>query len=230
MESDSYQLDFSGIASPRLKESLSDSFLPIHSTIDPFSSKKQANSNQPISFSPTNDPWQSVPKTDPWQNVSFPKTNVTDGSLPLASSPIKDPSWVPFNTSVAPTMQQEHVTLDPWSNKKLRNGVPQLRSTNPWANDVSEVNIAQSVVPMKMANDNSQSDKIQFDPLKFDQASDDKYSTQLKQDSSDLFNNWHTAVTQMHQLPSYGAPHMYNAWSQQNRTSATKTFTSPSLI
>ena len=137
---------------------------------------------------------------------------------------------MPFNTSVAPTMQQEHVTLDPWSNKKLRNGVPQLRSTNPWANDVSEVNIAQSVVPTKMANDNSQSDTIQFDPLKFDQASDDKYSTQLKQDSSDLFNNWHTAVTQMHQLPSYGAPHMYNAWSQQNQTSTTKTFTSPSLI
>jgi len=226
LESDSYQLDFSGIVSPQLEQSLSDSFLPVHAIIDPFSSKKQANSNQPIYCSPTNDPWQSIPKIDPWQSTSFPN----DGSLPLPCSPIKDPSWVPFNTSVASAMPQEHVTLDPWSSKKLSNTVSQIKSTNPWANDVSEVNIAQSVAPTKMANDNSPSDRLQFDPLKFDWTSDDKYTTQLGQDSSDLFNNWDAAVKQMHQLPSYGAPHVNYAWSQQNQISTTKTLTSPSLI
>ena len=228
MESDSYQFDFSAIASPQLKESLSDSFLPGYTSPGAFSSKKQ-NSNRRTSVSPTNDPWQSVPKTDPWQ--SAPKTSVTDipdGTSPLTSSPAKDSAWPPFNTSVAPTMQQEHVTLDPWlSSNANKKSTPKGKSTNPWASDVSEVNIAQSVVPTNTANANLQNDAFLFDPLKFDWMKDDK----LKQDPSDLFGNWDTAVKQMHQLPSNGAPHMYNAWSQQNQMIFTpQTFTTPSLI
>ena len=235
MDSDSYQFDFSAIASPQLKGSLSDSFLPSHTSPDAFSSRRQ-NSNRRTSVSPTNDPWQSVPKTDPWQ--SAPKTNVTDvpdGGLLFTSSPVKDSAWVPFNTSVTPGMQQQHVTLDPWSsnanNRKSGNSAPKVKSTNPWASDVSEVNIAQSVAPTKTANANLQNDAFMFDPLKFDWTKDDE-PTQLKQDASDLFGNWDTAVKQMHQFPSNGAPHMYNVWSQQNQmiSTAPQTFTTPSLI
>lgn len=136
-------------------------------------------------------------------------------------------------------MQQEgnsHVTLDPWSsnnsNKKSSNPVPKLKSTNPWANDVCEVNIAQSVAPTKTANANSQqNDTLLFDPLTSDWMTDDSISTVPKQDSSDLFGNWDTAVKEMHQIPAYGAPHMYNAWPQQNQLISTaQTFTTPSLI
>lgn len=228
MDSDSYQFDFSAITSPQLKASLSDSFLPSHTSPDVVSSKKQ-NTNRRTSVSATNDPWQSVPKTDPWQ--SAPKTTVTDvpdGSVPFTSSPATDSTWVPFNTSV-PAMQQDHVTLDPWSsnvyNKKSSNAAPKVKSTNPWASDVSEANIAQSVAPTKTANANLQNDALLFDPLKFDWMEDDN-PTQLKQDASDLFGNWDTAVKQMHQLPSSVAPHMYNAWNP----STAQAFTTPSLI
>ena len=230
MDSDSYQFDFSAIASPQMKGSLSDSFLPSHTSPDVVSSKKQ-NINRRTSVSPTNDPWQSVLKTDPWQ--SAPKTNVTDvpdGSLPFTSSPATDSAWVPFSTSVTPAMQQEQVTLDPWSsnayNKKSSNAAPpKMKSTNPWASDVSEVNIAQSVAPTKTANANLQNDAFLFDPLKFDWMKDDN-PTQLKQDASDLFGNWDTAVKQMYQLPSSGAPHTYNTWNP----STAQAFTTPSLI
>ena len=229
MDSDSYQFDFSAIASPQLKGSFSDSFLPSHTSPDVVSSKNQ-NTNRCTSVSPTNDPWQSVPKTDPWQGT--PKTNVTDvpdGSLPFTSSPATDSAWGPFSTSVAPTMQQDHVTLDPWSsnayNRKSSHAAPKVKSTNPWASDVSEVNIAQSVASTKAANANFQNDAFLFDPLKFDWMKDDN-PTQLKQDSTDLFGNWDTAVKQMHQLPSNGAPHMYNAWNP----STAQAFTTPSLI
>lgn len=233
MESDSFQFDFS----PKLKESLSDSFLPSHISPDAYSPQKQGNSNRRISVSPTNDPWQSIQRTDPWQRV--PKTSVTDvpdGSLPLTSSPMKDSDWVPLNTLETPAVQQEgnsHVTLDPWSsnaNKRSTSLAPKVKSTNPWANDVSEVNIAQSVAPTKTANANLQNDAFQFDPLNFDWMKDDK-PNQLKQDPSDLFGNWDTAVKQMHQLPPYGVPNISNAWSQHNQMISTgQAFTTPSLI
>ena len=237
MESDSYQFDFSAIASPQLKESLSDSFLPSFTSADAsFKKQKQSNSNRRTSVSPTNDPWQSVPKTDPWQ--SAPKTNITDvpdGSLPHTFSPVNDSAWIPFSTS-APTMEQEdktRVILDPWSSnaiKKSSNVPPKLTSTNPWANDISGVDIAQSVLPTSTANTSLQNDTSQFDPLQFDWMNDVKPS-QPKQDPSDLFGNWDTAVKQMHQLPSYGPPHVHNPWSQPNQMISTgQAFTVPSLI
>lgn len=231
----SYQLNFSDVVSSPLKESLSDSFLPSYNSAAAIASKR-SNSNRRTSVSPTNDPWQSVPKTDPWQSV--PKTNVTDvpdGTLPVMSSP---PAWAPFSTSVTASIKQEangHVTLDPWSsntNKKSSNPAPKRKSTNPWANDVSEVNIAQSVAPTRAANANAQqNDAFLFDPLKSDWMKDDDKFSQPKQDPSDLFGNWDTAVKQMHQLPSYSAPHTYNAWPQQNQMISTgQAFTTPSLI
>ena len=237
--SDSYQLDFSAVASSPLKESLSDSFLPSYKSANASSPKNQGTLNQQASVSPTNDPWRSVPKNDPWQ--SGPKTSVTDipdGTSLRTSSTTRESAWTPFNTSLVPNMQEKgnsHVTLDPWystnSNKRSSDPVSK-KSTNPWANDVSEVNIAQSVAPTKTANANSQQNEvIQFDPLTSDWMTGDSISTVPKQDSSDLFGNWDTAVKQMHQMPAYGAPHMYNAWPQQNQViTMGQTFTTPSLI
>lgn len=225
--SDSYQLDFSAVTSSPLKESLSDSFLPSYTTA---SKKQTTNSNRRTSVSPTNDPWQSVPKTS--------VTDVPDGAMPFTSSPVKDSAWIPFNTSPVPAVQQEsdsRVTLDPWSsnaNKISTNPAPKRKSTNPWASDVSEVNIAQSVAPTKTASSKPQQndDAFQFDPLQSDWTRDDEKFNQPKRDSSDLFGNWDVAVKQMHQMPSYNAaPHMYhNAWPQQ--TSNGQMFTTPSLI
>jgi len=233
---DSNQFDFSFIASPQLKESLSDSFLPSRTSADVSSRKqKQNNSNRRTSVSPTNDPWQSVPKTDPWQSV--PKTNITDvpdRSLPHTFSPVNDSAWSPFSTS-APTMEQEdktRVILDPWSsnaNKKSSNASSKFSSTNPWANDISGVDIAQSVSPTNTANASLQNDASQFDPLKFDWMKDIKPS-QPKQDPSDLFGNWDTAVKQMYQLPSYSEPHVHNSQRQNQMISTGHTFTVPSLI
>ena len=233
-------MDFSAVTSSPLKESLSDSFLPSYKSANASSPKKQSNLNRRTSVSPTNDPWKSVPKNDPWQ--SGPKTSVTDipdeASL-LMPSTAKESAWTPFNTSSIPNMQQEgnnHVTLDPWSstnsNKKSSNPVPKLKSTNPWAHDVSEVNIAQSVAPTRTANANlQQNDALLFDPLTSDWMTDDSISTVPKQDSSDLFGNWDAAVKEMHQMPAYGAPHMYNAWPQQTQLiSMGQPFTTPSLI
>lgn len=236
LESDDYQFDFSAFATSPLKDSLSDSFLPSYTSAD-FSAKRQSNSNRRTSVSPTNDPWKSVPKTDPWQ--SAPKTSVTDvpgGKLPLTSSPVNDNNTgTPFNVFAAPAVQHKDngcVTLDPWLSNADKNtgATPKLKSTNPWANDVSEVNFAQSVAPTKTASANLHNNALVFDPLKSGWISDDK-SIRPKEQSLDLFGNWDTAVKQMHQLPSHGASHMYNPWSQQNQVISTgQAFTTPSLI
>ena len=230
MESDSYQFDFSAITSPQLKESISDSFLPNRTSPDVFSFEKPSRPNRQSLVSPTNDPWKSVPKT----NV----TNLPDGNFPLTTSSINDTAWAQhFSTPVSPMMQQEGnskalVTLDPWSSNAVNKSDPKPKSTNPWANDVSEVNIAQSVAPTKAAHANlQQNNALSFDPLKSDWTRDTNPS-QL-QDPSDLFGNWDTAVRQMHQLPSHTTPYMYgaNTWSQHNQMITTgQTFSLPSLI
>ena len=213
---------------------MSDSFLlndsRTHaSSQDAAASSNKQHSNKRSSVIATNDPWQSVPQTT--------TKKVRDNNLLPNSSPT-DP-WAFTNATLSSNVREgteNQVVIDPWSSFVKRSSVAaKLPSTNPWANDVGNVDIVQSIAPASIANGSldiksAMSKELNlFDPLNASQ-NEATSSTQKSQDSSDLFGNWDTAVRQMYQSSSYNSAQRHsNPWSQ-NQAAPTGTFVTPSLI
>ena len=203
----------------QLKASMSDSFIlndsstrrsPQDAPSSTWTQQQPTNSNKRSSFIATNDPWQSAPPS------KAPDV--------LPSSPPTDP-WAVTNTGNVRGAAENKV-LDPWASSLKHSSISvgaKLPSTNPWASDVSNVDIVQSIAPANTAS----TELNLFDPLK---AGGQLESVQTKQDSSDLFGNWDTAVRQMYQTPSYNSAHKHaNPWST-NQTVSTGTFDAPTLL
>jgi len=189
--------------------------------------QQHSSFNKQSSLIATNDPWQGIPQSS--------AIKVPDDIILPSSSPTNP--WAFTNTTLSSNVRggtENQVVLDPWSSSVKHNNIAaKLPSTNPWAKDVGNVDIIQSIVPSNTANGSLHTEMSKelnvFDPLKAGQNGENS-SAQKSQGSSDLFGNWDITVRQMYQSPSCNSVHRYgNPWSR-NQAASTGTFPTQSLI
>jgi len=196
--------------SSQLKESMSDTFL-LNDTRTQTSMEVTTQNQQHSSFNKfiaTNDPWQGKPQSSA---VKVPNDVISPSSSP--TNP-----WAFTNIALSSNVRggtENQVVLNPWSSSVKRDNIAaKLPSTNPWAKDVTNVDIIQSIVSSNAAN-GSLHTEMSKELNSFEAGQNgESNSTQKSQGSSDLFENWDVAVRQMYQSPSCNSVHRYgNPWS-----------------
>jgi len=220
--------------SSQLKGSTSDSFILNDSRTQTSSTEVATQNQKHVNF---NKQSSFIAMNDPWKSTSHSNTAKVSDDVVLPSSSSTNP-WAFTNAALSSSARGEtenQVVLDPWSSSVKRDNVAaELPSTNPWASDVGNVDIVQSIAPANTANglrtESAMSKELNlFDPLKAGQ-NEGADSAQRNQDSSDLFGNWDTAVRQMYQSPSYNSIQRHNNPWSRNQAASTGTFVTPSLI